>query len=202
MKDGWKNRRSDYDADPYLKLMEIHPRVPHWWYIALLLACTALSIGTLYGAGLQLPWWGFLVISFISFIFTFPNGILFGVANMQVGMAFLSEVITGGLFAGQPVAVLSALSFGRQILEQNLNLISDYKFGFYMKIPEKEMFIGQVWGTLLGPFINIGMMRKSLVFPARKTLLYHGMLIIPCQASSSTTSEKKYWSTALPRGMR
>lgn len=42
---------------------------------------------------------------------------------------------------------------------QNLNLISDYKFGFYMKIPEKEMFIGQVWGTLLGPFINYGVMR-------------------------------------------
>lgn len=30
---------------------------------------------------------------------------------------------------------------------------------FYMKIPEREMFIGQVWGTLIGPFVNFGMMR-------------------------------------------
>lgn len=80
---------------------------------------------------------------------------------MQVGMAFLSEVIAGAMFPGKPLAVLTCMVYGRQILEQNLNLISDYKFGFYMKIPETEMFIGQVYGTLLGPFINYGMMRKS-----------------------------------------
>jgi hypothetical protein len=103
---------------------------------------------------------GFLIIVITSTIFTFPNGILWGIANMQVGMAFLSEVIAGALFPGRPLAVLSCMVYGRQILEQNLNLVSDYKFGFYMKIPEKEMFIGQVWGTLVGPFINYGMMRK------------------------------------------
>jgi OPT family oligopeptide transporter len=102
---------------------------------------------------------GFIVICVISCIFTFPNGILWGIANMQVGMQFLSEVIAGAMFPGKPFAVLTCMVYGRQILEQNLNLVSDYKFGFYMKIPEKEMFIGQVWGTLLGPFINYGMMR-------------------------------------------
>ena len=54
------------------------------------------------------------------------------------------------------------MTYGRQILEQNLNLASDYKFGFYMKIPEKEMFWGQVHGTLLGPFINYGIMRPVI----------------------------------------
>jgi hypothetical protein len=74
-------------------------------------------------------------------------------------MAFLCELLGGAMFGGSPSAVLTAMTFGRQILEQNLNLISDYKFGFYMKIPEREMFWGQVYGTLLGPFINYGVMR-------------------------------------------
>lgn len=100
----------------------------------------------------------------VSFIFTWPNGILWGIANIQVGMLFLSEIISGALFPGQPSAVLTALVYGRQILEQNLNLISDYKFGFYMKIPEREMFWGQVWGTFVGPFINFGMMRELIKF--------------------------------------
>lgn len=39
--------------------------------------------------------------------------------------------------------------------ESGFNIIS----GFYMKIPEREMFIGQVYGTLIGPFINFGLMR-------------------------------------------
>ncbi|EJT75799.1 oligopeptide transporter 6 [Gaeumannomyces tritici R3-111a-1] len=45
------------------------------------------------------------------------------------------------------------------VVMSNLNLISDYKFGFYMKIPEKEMFWGRVYGTLLGPFVNYAVMR-------------------------------------------
>jgi hypothetical protein len=56
LKDGWKNRQSDYD-DPYLKLMAHLPRVPHWWYGALLAVCAALALRQIYGAGMQLPWW-------------------------------------------------------------------------------------------------------------------------------------------------
>lgn len=137
----------------------------------LLAITTALSLATLYSGGLQLPWWGFFVIVTVSIISTFPNGILWGVANFQVGMAFLSELIAGALFPGKPIAVLTCMTFGRQILEQNINLISDYKFGFYMKIPEREMFIGQVWGTFLGPFINYGMMRVIIDTIGKETLL-------------------------------
>ena len=139
--------------------MQRTPRVPHWWYLSLLLVCAALSLGTLYGGNLTLPWWGFVLICIVSAISTSPNGILWGIANMQVGMSFLSELLAGALFPGQPAAVLACMAFGRQILEQNLNLIPDYKFGFYMKIPAHEMFWGQVYGTLLGPFVNYGVMR-------------------------------------------
>jgi hypothetical protein len=55
-RDAWQNRRSDYN-DPYLKLMAHLPRVPHWWYGALLAICTALALGQLYAADMQLPWW-------------------------------------------------------------------------------------------------------------------------------------------------
>ncbi|MCJ1310233.1 hypothetical protein MMC25_003895 [Agyrium rufum] len=158
LKDAWNARRNDYD-DPYLKLMSFDPRVPHWWYLALLATCSALAFAQIYEAQMDLPWWGLVVIALIAFFLTWPNGILWGVANLQIGMSFIAELIAGGLFPGKPLAVLASLSYGRQILEQNLNLISDYKFGFYMKIPEREMFWGQVWGTLLGPFINYGMMR-------------------------------------------
>lgn len=56
IKDSWNHKRTDYD-DPYLKLMEHLPRVPHWWYLTLLVICAALAIACLYEAGLQLPWW-------------------------------------------------------------------------------------------------------------------------------------------------
>ncbi|KAF2773243.1 OPT superfamily oligopeptide transporter [Teratosphaeria nubilosa] len=158
----WKGKGIDDYNDPYLKIMSVHKRVPHWWYFALLAVCFALSLGTIYGGNFDLPWWGFIGMCFVSWVFTFPNGIQWAIANQQVGMSFLAEVISGSLFHGNPQAVLTSLTFSRQILEQNLNLISDYKFGFYMKVPEKEMFIAQVYGTLIGPFINYGTMRFVL----------------------------------------
>ena len=81
--EAWKGRRDDYN-DPYLKLMSRTPRVPHWWYFALLVPCFALSLGCLYGADIGLPWWGFIVICVVSVICTFPNGILWGVANSEL----------------------------------------------------------------------------------------------------------------------
>ncbi|KAK7700666.1 hypothetical protein SLS64_010810 [Diaporthe eres] len=168
-RDALKNVRDDYN-DPYLKLMSRTERVPHWWYITLLIPCLALSLGCIYGADMGLPWWGFIVITLVSVICTFPNGILWGVANVQVGMAFLSELMAGAMFPGNPTAVLTCMTYGRQILEQNLNLTSDYKFGFYMKIPEKEMFWGQVYGTLLGPFVNYGIMRLVIDHIGKETL--------------------------------
>ena len=80
----------------------------------------------------------------IAWVFTFPNGILWAITNQQVGMTFLAEFIAGLLLHGNPLAVLTALTFSRQILEQNLNLISDHKFGFYMKIPEREMCVNRL----------------------------------------------------------
>lgn len=168
-KDGWqavrdtvRHGRTSNEDDPYLKLMAGHPRVPHWWYLIILFIAGGLSIGSLYGGHWELPWWGFVVITIVSLLFTFPSGILFGIANIQVGMAYFSELIAGALFHGNPKAVLATLVFGRQVLDQTLNLCSDYKFGFYMKIPEKELFIAQVYGTILGPFINYGMARALI----------------------------------------
>lgn len=156
-KEAWKNQRSDYD-DPYLKLMSFQKRVPHWWYLSLLAACTAIAFAQAYEGNMKIEWWGLIVIAMFSFIFTWPNGILWAVANIQIGMGSFSDVIAGLMFPGKPAAVLTAYTYGYTVLEQNLNLISDYKFGFYMKIPEREMFWGQVYGTLLGPFINYAFM--------------------------------------------
>lgn len=134
----FRGHRAAYEDDPYLRAMAAHPRVPHWWYVVILVLASGLSIGALYGGGWGLPWWGFIVITLFSLLFTFPSGVLFGIANIQVGMSFFSELLAGGLFGGDPRAVLATLVFGRQVLDQTLNLISDYKFGYYMKISPSE----------------------------------------------------------------
>jgi hypothetical protein len=119
---------NDYN-DPYLKLMSVYPRVPHWWYLSLLGICLALSLGTIYGGGFDLPWWVSLEQPQASCISRLWLTRIDRALSSCVLLSFLSEVISGSLFHGKPLAVLTSLTFSRQILEQNLNLISDYKFG-------------------------------------------------------------------------
>ena len=162
-------RRSD-DSDPYVKLMAHSPRVPHSWYIALLVTCLSVATAQLYGGKMQLPWWGLLLIAGISAVFTLPSGILFGIANIQVSVENLSELIAGALFPGNPMAVLTCMVYGRQILAQCLNMVSDLKFAFYMKIPERHVFYAQVYGTMLGPFVNYACMRLIIDSQGPETL--------------------------------
>lgn len=145
--------------DPYIKLTSHHPRVPQAWYALLLAGCVCLGTVQLYAGDMQLPWWGLLLVITVSALFTLPCGMLFATANVQIGMDYVSEVLAGALFPGRPVAVLTATVYGRQVLEQCLNLASDLKLGFYMKIPEHALLAAQVYGTLLGPFVNWACMR-------------------------------------------
>ncbi|KAK0708465.1 isp4 protein [Lasiosphaeris hirsuta] len=147
------------DRDPYLALTAHLPRVPHWWYGALLAACLCAATAQLYGGEMQLPWWGLLLVVSVSAVFTLPSGILFGFTNIQIGMDYLAELLAGFLFPGKPMAVLASTVYGRQVLEQCLNLASDIKFAFYMKIPERALFVAQVYGTVLGPIVNWACMR-------------------------------------------
>jgi hypothetical protein len=56
LRDSWRNKLDDYD-DPYLKVMTEHPRVPHWWYFALIAICGAFSFAQIYEGQMTMPWW-------------------------------------------------------------------------------------------------------------------------------------------------
>lgn len=156
----WNGNDDDGDQeDPYIRLTANIPRVPRSWYAWLLATSLFLAMVQLYAADMQLPWWGLLLIIATSALFTLPCGMLFATSNVQIGMDYIAEVTAGALFPGRPIAVLGATVYGRQVLEQCLNLASDLKLGFYMKIPERALLVAQVYGTLLGPVVNWVCMR-------------------------------------------
>lgn len=169
-----ENKDQQVEDDPYLQITAHHPTIPRHWYAILLTACLVLATIQLYAADMQLPWWGLILIFTTSALFTLPCGMLFGTANIQIGMEYVAEIMAGAFFPGRPIAVLTATVYGRQILEQCLNLASDLKLGFYLKIPERALFIAQVYGTLLGPFVNWICMRLIIDTQGAEALLATG----------------------------
>ncbi|CAG8637295.1 2519_t:CDS:2, partial [Scutellospora calospora] len=60
----------------------------------------------------------------------------------------------GYVLPGYPIANIYFKTYGYMSLYQCLLFVQDLKLGHYMKIPPKNMFISQIWGTFVGVIVN------------------------------------------------
>ncbi|KAK8954536.1 Oligopeptide transporter 5 [Platanthera zijinensis] len=158
----WKNTK-DYAKE---KVEDVHTRlmkrnyepVPQWWFLALLVVVTGLSLFTCLGFGrqLQLPWWGVLLAGTMALFFTLPIGVIVATTNQAPGLNVLSEYILGLMLPGKPLANVTFKMYGTMSMGQALTLLSDLNLGNYMKIPPKSMFIAQFVGTVIAASVSYG----------------------------------------------
>ena len=51
--------------------------------------------------------------------------------------------------------------WSHDVVSTSINLAGDLKIGQYTKIPPRQMFLTQVWGTILGAAVNYGTFPSS-----------------------------------------
>lgn len=68
--------------------------------------------------------------------------------------------------------------------------------GQYLKIPPRVLFIAQVWGTLLGAFVNYAVMATIVSSQREKLLDPVGTTVWAGQAVQSLNSQAVTWSLA------
>ncbi|KLO89773.1 Uncharacterized protein LW93_1835 [Fusarium fujikuroi] len=148
----WRNSTNE-KPDIHMKLMRKYEEAPTWWYMSLFAVMLLIGFYTVLGYPTNLSWWAFLLAIAISFGFALPIGIIQAVTNTQIGLNVLTEFIYGYLQPGRPLALMMA---------QSLRFVSDLKFGHYMKIPPRTMFMSQVVATTFSCFIQIVVLNLSL----------------------------------------
>ncbi|KAF5567781.1 hypothetical protein FPHYL_3066 [Fusarium phyllophilum] len=148
----WRNSTNE-KPDIHMKLMRKYKEAPTWWYMSLFAIMLLIGFYTVLGYPTNLSWWAFLLAIAISFGFALPIGIIQAVTNTQIGLNVLTEFIYGYLQPGRPLALMMA---------QSLRFVSDLKFGHYMKIPPRTMFLSQVVATTFSCFIQIVVLNLSL----------------------------------------
>jgi len=94
------------------------------------------------------------------------------VARMGNGIATnqLMKMIAGAAHPGKPVANLYFSMWSHDVITTATALGGDLKLGQYLKIPPRVMFLTQVWGTLIGCFVNYAVM-ASITTHQREVLL-------------------------------
>lgn len=122
----------------------------------------ALGFVTVLAFPTNLTWWAFLLAVAISFSFSLPIGIIQAITNNQIGLNVLTEFVFGYIQPGRPLALMIFKTFGYITMSQALSFVGDLKFGHYMKIPPRTMFMCQVVATTFSCFIQIIVLNSAL----------------------------------------
>ncbi|PBP22617.1 small oligopeptide transporter-like protein [Diplocarpon rosae] len=160
----WGQFRNSTKEEPdiHMKLMSKYKEAPTWWYLSLFALMVVVSLVTVLGFPTNLSWWAFLLALFISFAFSLPIGIIQAITNTQIGLNVLTEFIFGYIQPGRPLALMIFKTYGYITMSQALSFVSDLKFGHYMKIPPRTMFMAQVVATTLSCFIQVAVLNFAL----------------------------------------
>jgi OPT family oligopeptide transporter len=143
-------RRSLKDeTDIHAYLMRKYPEVPRWWFLTLALVCVILGVVSIEICKTGLPIWAFGLAVIFSTIFVLPFGIIQAITNQQFFLSVLSELFIGYILPGRPIASMLFKSISTDTIQQAVTYCSDLKFGYYMKVPPRLIFIAQILASLV-----------------------------------------------------
>ncbi|KAI1314462.1 hypothetical protein EDD11_002164 [Mortierella claussenii] len=149
----WRYSRVESE-DIHSRLMSVYPEVPDWWYGLLFGVMLVLSMITCV-VWEYMPWWALLLALGIAIVFVLPVGIVQAVTNQQASLNIVTEYVIGYLLPGHAIANVTFKTYGFIVNVQALSFVADLKFGHYMKIPPRTMFLAQLVSTIISGCINL-----------------------------------------------
>ncbi|QRV86418.1 OPT oligopeptide transporter protein [Ceratobasidium sp. AG-Ba] len=167
--DSFKQARKGTQPDRHWVAMQRYKEAPWWWYLLLLLLSFFAGLIVIFKGNTTLPWWGYVLSLLVgSFIAPFSN-LLYARLGNGIATNQLMKMVAGAAHPGKPVANLYFSMWSHDVISTSIGLAGDLKMGQYLKIPPRIMFATQMWGTLLGAFINYAVMAS--ITAARRDIL-------------------------------
>ncbi|KAJ3024500.1 UNVERIFIED_CONTAM: hypothetical protein HDU68_008107 [Siphonaria sp. JEL0065] len=150
------SKPEDLDTDDiHAVLMDVYPKIPAWWNIALFLTSMAGMILVCHNnQGFALPWYGVLLAAALAVACMIPIGIINAISGQKIELKAMGEIVGGFVFQGRIVSVAAFRTFSSCSLAQALLLVNDMKLAHYVKIPPLSLFIAQLSGSVLGAIIS------------------------------------------------
>jgi OPT family small oligopeptide transporter len=149
--------------DVHNRLMKAYKEVPEWWFgtilvVSFIFGCIACAC---YPTGM--PIWAIILAVAMCVVLQVPIGIITAVTNIEVGNNVLAEFIAGYAIPHSPIANMIFKTFGFIGCAQSVQFSQDLKLGHYLKVPPRAMFAAQVYATIWGAFVAIGVNAWQMV---------------------------------------
>ncbi|GMG13730.1 unnamed protein product [Aspergillus oryzae var. brunneus] len=156
-KDIWAAFRGKNRLDVHARLMKSYKKTPWYWYAAIIVAMTAISIAMVEVYKTKLPVYGIFLALAIPAIYMIPCGIVQGITNVNANqLNVLAEFIGGYMFEGKPLANMIFKILSTDVVGQGIYFAMDMKLGHYLKIPPRSLFLAQGLATILGALTQAG----------------------------------------------
>ncbi|KAK4243546.1 OPT oligopeptide transporter [Corynascus novoguineensis] len=151
-------KQGRYDDRHHDHMAKHYKEVPWWWYISILVLSFVLGLIVVTTQNITMPAWAY-VISLLLGMFIAPfSTILYSRYGNGIATNNLSKMLAGLILPERPIGNMYFAAWSHNVISNCVNLSADLKMGEYLKIPPRVMFLTQVYGTILGGFINYAVM--------------------------------------------
>ncbi|KAF2395795.1 small oligopeptide transporter [Trichodelitschia bisporula] len=160
-KDIWTRFRTarTEPRDIHGRLMMAYKGVPQWWFMAMFAVMIGLGFASVLAWDTKLPWWGFVLAVFISAAWMVPIGMIMAITNVAIGLNVFTEYIISYILPGRPIAMMAFKTLGYITMSQGLTYAMDLKMGYYMKVPPRTLFWGQLVASAWSCFVQVGVLQ-------------------------------------------
>ncbi|KAJ5892532.1 OPT oligopeptide transporter [Penicillium tannophilum] len=153
-----KAREGRYDDRHHEHMAKHYKEAPWWWYIGILVISFVLGLIVVLKENIGLPAWAYVVSLIVGIIVSPFSTILYSRYGNGIATNNLSKMLAGLMIPGRPVGNMYFAAWSHNVISNAVSLSNDLKMGEYLKIPPRVMFLTQIWGTILGGFINYAVM--------------------------------------------
>ncbi|WVQ69693.1 uncharacterized protein L199_007913 [Kwoniella botswanensis] len=188
-KDIWtaiKNSRKGVFDDRHHSAMEKYKEAPWYWYLAILVVAFILGLVVVIKEDITLSVGSYVTALVLGTVIAPFSTILYSRFGNGVATNQLMKMVAGLTSPGRPIANLYFSAWSHSVISQSLNLACDLKMGEYLKVPPRAMWLTQIYGTVLGAFINYVVMIS--------VVNSHRDLLIDSNSGSSTWSPAYFQS--------
>ncbi|KAL2267393.1 hypothetical protein VTJ83DRAFT_4670 [Remersonia thermophila] len=151
-------------------MMKHYKEAPWWWYIATLVVSFILGLVVVTTQNITLPWWAYIISLCLGCFIAPLSTLLYSRFGNGIATNNLSKMLAGLILPERPVGNMYFAAWSHNVISNAVTLSNDLKMGEYLKIPPRVMFLTQVYGTILGGFVNYAVM-TSIVSSNRDHLI-------------------------------
>ncbi|KAK8023639.1 OPT oligopeptide transporter [Apiospora rasikravindrae] len=195
-------RKGEYNDPHHSHMAKHYKETPWWWYVIVLVVSFVLGLVVVIKENITLPVWAFIVALLLgSFVAPFST-LLYSRYGNGIATNNLSKMIAGLCLPGKPIGNMYFAVWSHNVISNAVNLSNDLKMGEYLKIPPRTMFLTQIYGTILGGFLNYAVMiaivtgNRELLASSNGDASWSGATLQAYNTNAASWALAKYFYTA------